>query len=61
MMPHYDVTILPFQLKEFAKAHQSEFGGASKVVLQQIEKTDGNVAWMKHNYEPIMDWLSQGS
>jgi len=48
-------------LKEFARAHQSEFGGASKVVLQQIEKTEGNVAWMEHNYQPIMEWLSQGS
>uniref|UniRef100_A0A1B6GWM4 Aminopeptidase n=2 Tax=Proconiini TaxID=565685 RepID=A0A1B6GWM4_9HEMI len=48
-------------LKDFARAHNTEFGGATKVVLQQIEKTEGNVAWMERNYRPIMDWLSQSS
>uniref|UniRef100_A0A1B6M3I9 Aminopeptidase n=1 Tax=Graphocephala atropunctata TaxID=36148 RepID=A0A1B6M3I9_9HEMI len=48
-------------LKAFARAHITDFGGATKVVLQQIEKTEGNVAWMERNYQPIMDWLSQGS
>lgn len=50
-----------FQLIDFARSHQTEFGAASKVVLQQIEKTEGNVLWMKRNYQPIMEWLSQSS
>lgn len=45
-------------LKEFARLHKPELAGARKVVKQQIEKTEENVAWMKANYDHVIRWLS---
>lgn len=45
-------------LKEFARVRKPELAGARKVVKQQIEKTEENVAWMKANYDHVIRWLS---
>uniref|UniRef100_A0A1B6CLC6 Aminopeptidase n=1 Tax=Clastoptera arizonana TaxID=38151 RepID=A0A1B6CLC6_9HEMI len=48
-------------LKEFVRQNKKDLKQVNKVIHQQIEKTEGNVQWMKASYEPIITWLSQGT
>ncbi|KAK8402060.1 hypothetical protein O3P69_001270 [Scylla paramamosain] len=48
------------QLKElrlFHREHKEDLGSASRAVQQVIERTKVKIAWMRTNYDVIVEWL----
>ena len=55
-----NVHILIFiQIKRFQEKNEATLKPAQREVKQAIENAEGNIAWMKTNYEKISSWLSE--
>ncbi|XP_021377931.1 uncharacterized protein LOC110466016 isoform X1 [Mizuhopecten yessoensis] len=46
------------QIKTFQSAHP-DMGSGTRAFEQSIEKTEGNVRWMKRNYDILKSWLGK--
>ncbi|XP_050699388.1 aminopeptidase N-like isoform X2 [Eriocheir sinensis] len=47
------------ELRAFHREHLDDLDSASRAVQQVIERTKVNIAWMRTNYEVIVEWLDQ--
>jgi len=47
------------EIKRFQEKNEATLKPAQREVKQAIENAEGNIAWMKTNYEKISSWLSE--
>ena len=56
-LKHLSLFLSPSQLRLFHREHKEDLGSASRTVQQVIERTKVNIAWMRTNYDVIVEWL----
>ena len=49
------------QLLEFVNGHAKEFGSATRVVQQAVERTGNNIKWLERNNATIIEWLKRNT
>ena len=47
------------ELEEFYTKNVNKLGPAKRATENAIKKTEGNIEWMKKNYQQIVDWLNE--
>jgi len=47
------------ELLQFREDHQEELGNAARSLQQSVDRAKNNIAWMKQNYDKVVQWLER--